>query len=194
MPNEDAELALLWELYRCCGKLKTSELVKCAKRHFPVILTPVELSRKTPNDRPWWDGRFRFNLSILGKKDEARNVNRGSWCITQKGIERLRGAGYEVGEKPLSSKIQSEGQMVTESNLTNKLMELWTANLRGTKAEMCAQISERIFGLLSLCKFDETKLIFDQLWDLIDFDELCRMNGNMGVTGFWGKDTLLEPF
>ena len=32
------------------------------------------------------------------------------------------------------------------------------------------------------------------LWELIDFDELFRMTGSLGVTGFWGKETYLEPF
>ena len=73
-------------------------------------------------------------------------------------------------------------------------MELWSKHLEGSKAEGCQQISERIFSLLSLAALPEARPIFEKLWELIDFDELYRLNGKLGATGIWGSLDKSELF
>ncbi len=76
--------------------------------------------------------------------------------------------------------------------LTRKLMDIWTLNVEGTKAQMCQQTCERILGLLSLAALPETKPIFDELWQKLEFDTLYWMAASLGITSFWGPDTYLE--
>jgi len=194
VPNEDAELALLSELHKCGGEGDTGYIIDQAIIHFPILQTSNERDRETPSGRPWWPGRFRFDLSNLGKKGEAVRIKRGTWRITQIGTDRLKKQYFGVKKEPTKEEMRKEVQSISEITLAEKLMELWIKNMEGSKAEVCQQISERIFSLLSLSALPETKPIFDKLWEIIDFDELYWMTGSLGVTGFWGKDTYLEPF
>ena len=84
VPNKDAQLVLLWELYKRGGEGDTGYIVDRAMVHFPVLQAPTELNRETPSGRPWWPGRFRYDLASLGKNNEAQNIRRGSWRITEK--------------------------------------------------------------------------------------------------------------
>ncbi|MFC1940649.1 hypothetical protein ACFLXO_08235, partial [Chloroflexota bacterium] len=68
-----------------------------------------------------------------------------------------------------------------------ELMRIWQDNSEGTKAEMNQQVAERIFGLLSLMAIDATEDIFQELWGEVNFDELYRLNGRLGVFGSWGR-------
>lgn len=186
VPNKDAQLALLWELYKCGGEGDTGYIVDRAMACFPVLQTPTQLDREVPIGRPWWPGRFRFDLSSLGKAGEARNIRRGSWRITQKGKERLIEAGYRVEKELATDYMQKEGQTVSELTVTEKLFHVWEEHSEGTKAEKCQQLSERIFGLLTLMALPETKPLFNKLWELLDFNELYRLTGKLGATGIWG--------
>ena len=94
VPNNDGGLALLEEIYKAGGELDTSTLIYRAMAHFPQIQTDDELNRETPSGREWWKGRFRFDLSTLGKNGEAVNIKRGRWRITPKGVARLKKSGY----------------------------------------------------------------------------------------------------
>jgi hypothetical protein len=89
VPNEDAEIVLLEELYKASSKLDTATLISRAMSHFPQIQTPEDLNRETPSGRPWWQGRFRFDLSRLGSKGDAINIKRGWWRISDKGLRRI---------------------------------------------------------------------------------------------------------
>ena len=89
MPNKEAELALLEELYKASGKLDTATLVSRAMSHFPQIQTPEELNRETPSGHPWWRGRFGFDLSNLGRDKDTINVKRGWWRISNQGMRRI---------------------------------------------------------------------------------------------------------
>ena len=94
VPRDDAELALLFELFMCGGEGDTGYIVERAMARFPVLQTQKELNRETPSGRGWWSGRFRFNISNLVKRGEAINVKRGLWRITEKGMDRIKRSGY----------------------------------------------------------------------------------------------------
>ena len=192
VPREAAELALLRELYICGGEGDTGYIVERSIARFPILQTASELNRETPIGRPWWSGRFRFYLSDLRKVGEVENIRRGTWRITEKGMERLKRAGYVVRKEIAMTPLETKDTAVPTYSLTEKLMELWANQAEGSKAEMCQQVSERIFGLQSLAVLPETKSIFEQLDRIIDFSELYKMVGSLGITGFWGKHTFPE--
>ena len=64
VPNRDAQLVLLWELYKCGGEGDTGYTVDRAMAHFPALQAPTELNRETPSSRPWWPG----NANIFSKE------------------------------------------------------------------------------------------------------------------------------
>ena len=114
VPNAEAELALLWELYKCGGDGDTGYIVERAMARFPVLQTPTQLDRETPSGTIWWRGRFRLDLSRLGRKDEAQNYRRGSWRIIQKGRERLKRVGYGVEKKWIRNHVGEDNQVTPE--------------------------------------------------------------------------------
>jgi len=173
VPNEDAELALLQELYKCGDEGETGYIVEQAMAHFPILQESSEFNRETPSGRLWWLGRFRFDLSRLGKEGYAYNVKRGYWRISPKGTAKLKMEGYGVGAEG-----ENEGLTPTE-----KLLAYWEEHSDGAKAEKCRQMCERILGLLCLSYTGPTKDIRPELWEILDLDELLRISGNLGVTG-----------
>ena len=192
VPREEAELALLRELCMCGGEGDTGYIVERSIARFPILQTASELNRETPTGRPWWAGRFRFYLSDLRRVGEVENIRRGTWRITAKGMERLKRAGHMVKKEIAMMPIEIKDSTMPTYSVTEKLMELWTNRAEGSKAEMCRQVSERIFGLQSLAALPETKSIFEQLERIIDFSELYEMLGSLSVSGFWGKHTFSE--
>lgn len=101
-------------------------------------------------------------------------------------------AGHMVKKEIAMMPIEIKDSTMPTYSVTEKLMELWTNRAEGSKAEMCRQVSERIFGLQSLAALPETKSIFEQLERIIDFSELYEMLGSLSVSGFWGKHTFSE--
>jgi len=81
-----------------------------------------------------------------------------------------------------------------ELSVTERLLHVWEEHSEGTKAERCQQISERIWGLLTLAALPETKPLFDQLYQILDFDKLFRWAGYFGATGIWGDLEFTELF
>lgn len=279
VPKDDAELALLWELYKAGGELDTCDLVERAMSHFPILERQEERDCTTPSGRPWWPGRFRLNLADLKKRGEVVNIKHGRWGITEKGRNRLKEAGYRVEEQQIGLKKEacakkspnrvtselillwmrsSEGafyeryeqlcdrvsgllslealpdtqslfkklelvldlnhllevilsvvmpeEITTDEwkiphlqlkgeNATDRLWQIWCDNSELTKARATKQISERIFGLLSLVALPETREIYDQLVETIDFVDMCDRVGALSISGFsGGSQSLLEPF
>lgn len=131
-----------------------------------------------------------LGLELLCELPEMKDISdKLHTMIDFNELYRMAGQLYVTAFRCRAPVIIKEGQTLTE-----KLMDLWTSNTDGSKAEMCQQVCERVFGLLSLAALPETKPIFDELWQKLDFDKLYWMAGSLGITGFWGKDTYLEPF
>ena len=71
----------------------------------------------------------------------------------------------------------------TTETPAQQIINYWLRSSEGTKAERCHQLCERIWGLLTLRVFPETQKISSNLWEIVDFDELCELAGRYGVTG-----------
>lgn len=93
VPNIQAEVALLLEMSMTGSEVNTGYIVSKAMAYFQYLQTAEAKNKKTPSGRPWWPGRFRFDLTNLKRLGEAENVVRGHWRITQKGRDKLKVVG-----------------------------------------------------------------------------------------------------
>jgi len=104
--------------------------------------------------------------------------------------------GFLIGvlDMPLEGK-EFKASSPKEGNATDRLWQIWCANSGWTKAEAAKQISERIFGILSLLAFPETRPIYEQLIKIIDFVDMCDKLGALSISGFaGGSQSVIEPF
>lgn len=94
VPNDEAEIAILWELVMIGGDADTAYIVNRSMKHFPILQSAEEHNRMTPAGHLWWPGRFRFDLTSLKRKGQAVNVRRGYWKITRAGLQRIGYTGH----------------------------------------------------------------------------------------------------
>lgn len=81
----------------------------------------------------------------------------------------------------------------TQESVDEKLMEFWMEHCENrSKADLCQEVCERIFGILSLGVLPETKPLLDQLWNIIDIDNLYWMAASLGIIGLWSKGNYFD--
>ena len=93
LPEESYELPLLTALQELGGRAPTSEVIDRVGELLEGELTAVDRETVSSGDTRWRNRTQFIRLSLIKKGEMKEGSPRGLWEISERGRERLRGAG-----------------------------------------------------------------------------------------------------